>query len=117
MPLHTSTWGWTNLGVFDLNGEVTFGPFGKIGSLESLYSPGGGPSLCGDKKQTQNNYAININNHKRSSSLWSKKERYMELTEHCDINLPKSTHCAIVYSSTPTSDYKYLISHYSIPGE
>lgn len=45
----TRTWGWTNLGVFDLNGDVTFGPFGKIESFESLYCPGGGPSLWKNK--------------------------------------------------------------------
>ena len=45
----TSTWGCANLGVFDLNGDVTFGPFGKIGSFESLYCPGGGPSLWGNR--------------------------------------------------------------------
>ena len=45
----TRTWGWTNLGVFDLNGDVTFGPFGKMESFESLYCPGGGPSLWKNK--------------------------------------------------------------------
>lgn len=60
-----------------MNGDVMFGPFGKMGSFESLYWPGGGPSFCREQNYvTEHFHQVNLvflRDNKKKTTVRSKK--------------------------------------------
>jgi len=54
-----------------------FGPFGKMGSFESLYWPGGGPSFCREQNYvTEHFHQVNLvflRDDKKKTTARSKK--------------------------------------------